>query len=214
MILGQSCGTTTCAFWLAGVIGGTYDAWRQRLREWCYDAKDKKGAHREQVAVVTCFAPLLRWILSWWAEGEHRLARASDASSLSDRFVVLAISVVYRGGAIPVAWAIVPTGKPGAWQPDWIALFDCLLLSVPENWTVIVLADRGLYARWHDAHIQSFGWHPFLRINLGGKARPLGTDRYHWLSTFAPVKGYQWSGQVRCFTEASSLTVRSFSKGV
>jgi Transposase DDE domain len=118
--------------------------------------------------------------------------------------VVLAISVVYRGCAIPVAWAIVPAGKPGAWQPDWIALFDCLLLSVPANWTVIVLADRGLYARWLYEHIQSLGWHPFLRINLGGKARPMGRDDYHWLSTFAPVKGYRWSGQVRCFTEASS----------
>jgi len=83
-------------------------------------------------------------------------------------------------------------------------LFDCLVGSVPVNWTVIVLADRGLYARWLYEHIQSLGWHPFLRINLGGKARPKGTDTYHWLATFAPVQGYRWSGQVRCFTGASS----------
>lgn len=204
MILGKSCGTTTAAFWLAEVVGGTYHAWRQRLREWCYDKSDKKGAHREQVSVVTCFAPLLRWILSWWAQGEHRLALAMDASNLSDRFTVLAISVVYRGCALPVAWAIVPAGKPGAWEPEWIALFDCLTGAVPANWTVIVLADRGLYARWLYEHIQWLGWHPFLRINLGGKARPKGTDTYHWLATFAPVQGYSWSGQVRCFTGASS----------
>jgi len=204
MILGKSCGTTTGAFWLAEVVGGTYEAWRQRLREWCYDKEEKKGKHREQIAVVTCFAPLLRWILSWWAQGEHRLALAMDASNLSDRFTVLAISVVYRGCALPVAWAIVPAGKPGAWEPEWIALFDCLTGGVPANWTVIVLADRGLYARWLYEHIQWLGWHPFLRINLGGKARPKGTDTYHWLATFAPVQGYRWSGQVRCFTGASS----------
>jgi hypothetical protein len=123
MILGQSCGTTTCAFWLAGVIGGTYNAWRQCLREWCYDAKDKKGKERSQVSVVTCFAPLLGWILSWWAQGEHRLALAMDASSLSDRFVVLAISVVYRGCALPVAWAIVP--ERCAWS--MATGLDCLV---------------------------------------------------------------------------------------
>lgn len=204
MILGKSCGTTTAACWLAQMMGGTYDAWRQRLREWCYNAPDKKGKQREEVHVVTCFAPLLCWILTWWAPGEHRLALAMDASTLSDRFTVLAISVLYRGCAIPVAWAIVKAGQPGQWKPDWLALFDCLIGSVPQDWKVIVLADRGLYARWLYQHIQRMGWHPYLRVNLGGKARPKGTDSYHWLATFAPVKGYGWCGEVRCFTEASS----------
>src|SRR5579863_5713652 len=103
MILGKSCGTTTAACWLAAVVGGTYGAWRQRLREWCYEAREKKGGQRGEVSVVTCFAPLLRWILTWWAEGEYRLAVAMDASTLSDRFTVLAMSVVYRGCALPVA---------------------------------------------------------------------------------------------------------------
>src|SRR5260370_32312945 len=94
--------------------------------------------------------------------------------------------------------------RTGSLGPKWIALFDCLVGSVPANWTGIVLADRGLYARWLYQHVQSLSWHPFLRINLGGKARPKGTDTYHWLATFAPVQGYSWSGQVRCFTAASS----------
>ena len=204
MILGKSCGITTAACWLASLLGGSDAAWRQRLREWCYDAGDKKGKQREEVSVVTCFAPLLRWILTWWAPEEHRLALAMDASTLSDRFIVLAISVMYRGCAIPVAWCIVGAGKKGAWQPDWIALFDCLGECIPACWTVIVLADRGLYARWLYQHIQQQGWHPFLRINGGGKARPKGTETYHGLATFAPVTGYEWCGEVRCFTEASS----------
>ena len=129
---------------------------------------------------------------------------ALDASTLSDRFTVLCISVLYRGCAIPVAWAIVPAWGKGAWKPIWLDLFDLLAESVPSDWTVIVLADRGLYARWLYQHLQRLGWHPYLRINQGGKARPLGMDSYHWLATFAPVPGYWWSGQVRCFTEASS----------
>lgn len=204
MILGKSCGTTTAACWLVASVGGTYNAWRQRLRAWYYDAPAKKGNQREEVSVVTCFAPLLRWILTWWAQGEHRLALAMDASTLSSRFTVLAISVVYRGCALPVAWCIVRAGQPGAWQPEWLALFDCLAESVPSDWTVIVLADRGLYASFLYQHLVAQGWHPFLRVNLGGKARPKGSDTYHWLATFVPVVGYHWCGEVRCFTEASS----------
>lgn len=204
MIVCKQCGTTSGAAWLAELLGGRPNAWRQRLREWCYNADDKKGKRRREVVVVSCFAPLLRWIVSWWEPREKRLALALDASTLSDRFTVLAISVLYRGCAIPVAWAIVPTGEAGAWKPDWLALLESLAPAVPADWTVIVLADRGLYARWLYQQIQQQGWHPFLRINKGGKARLKGSDTYHWLATFVPVPGYAWSGQVRCFTEASS----------
>jgi hypothetical protein len=190
--------------WLSELLGGKADTWRQRLREWCYPAQQKKGKQRSEVVVVSCFAPLLRWIVTWWAEGEHRLALALDASTLSDRFTVLCISVLYRGCAIPVAWCIVPAGEAGAWKPDWIALLDSLDGVIPVEWTVIVLADRGLYARWLYQEIQALHWHPFLRINKGGKARPKGSDTYHWLATFVPVHGYAWSGPVRCFTEAPS----------
>ncbi len=90
-------------------------------------------------------------VLSWWADAGkpgQQLALALDASTLSDRFTVLCISVLYRGCAIPVAWAIVPAWGKGAWKPIWLDLFDLLAESVPSDWTVLVLADRGLYARW------------------------------------------------------------------
>jgi hypothetical protein len=39
---------------------------------------------------------------------------------------------------------------------------------------VIVLADRGLYAKWLFEGIQGLGWHPLLRVNAGGTFRPAG----------------------------------------
>ncbi len=85
MILARSCGSTLISAWLAQLLGGSESSWRQRLREWCYDAKDKKGTHRAQLEVMECFGPLLSWILSWWSSQECRLALAMDASTLSDR---------------------------------------------------------------------------------------------------------------------------------
>ncbi len=155
MIVVGSCGTTLVAAWLSCTVGGTEASWRQRLREWCYDKWDKQGGQRSEVVACSCFGPLLRWVLTWWAEaGQQQLALAMDASTLSERFTVLCISVLYRGCAIPVAWAIVPAWGKGAWHPIWLDLFDLLAESVPSDWTVLVLADRGLYARWLYQHIQ------------------------------------------------------------
>ena len=204
MIFARSCGTTLCGAWLAELVGGSEEAWRQRLREWYYDATDKTGEHRRQIEVRECFGPLLRWVLSWWPPEQKRLALALDASSLSDRFTVLCISVLYRRCAIPVAWCVLAGNAPGEWKPLWLDLLESLRGAVPAEWTVLVMADRGLYARWLYQSIQQQGWHPFLRINTRGKARPKGQGAFHWLATFVPVQGYVWSGEVRCFTEASS----------
>src|SRR5262249_17490706 len=70
-----------------------------RLREWYYEAPDKRGSQRQALQVETCFASLLGWIVSWW-QGTQ-LALALDATTLGTCFVVLAVSVVYRGCAIP-----------------------------------------------------------------------------------------------------------------
>ena len=68
MIVVGSCGTTLVGAWLSCTVGGSEESWRQRLREWCYDARDKKGAQRSEVVVCSCFRPLLRWVLSWWVD--------------------------------------------------------------------------------------------------------------------------------------------------
>ena len=117
-----------------------------------------------------CFAPLLRWVLPWW-QGPQ-LALALDATTLGDRFAVLAVSVLYRGGAIPVAWAVLPATAPGAWKAEWLRLLQQLPATIPATMTVIVLADRGRYARWLFQAIVHLGWHPLLRVNAGGLFRP------------------------------------------
>ena len=201
MVLAKSCGITSVVGLLAPLVENSESNVRQHLREWCYDAKDKKGEHRQQIDLSLCFAPLLCWLLSWWTVDERRLALAMDASNLSDRFTVLCISVVYRGCAIPVAWKILVENAPGSWEPYWKDLFTLIHSSVPAGWTVIVLADRGLYAKWLYEHLVSLGWHPFLRINVRGKVRPEGEEAFRWLSSLVPVAGSAWAGAVECFVD-------------
>jgi len=215
MVLAKSCGITSVAALLAELLGSSASTLRQQLREWCYDAQDKKGEHRQEVDVTLCFAPLLCWILSKWPRSECRLALAMDATTLSDRFTVLCISVLYCGCAIPVAWKLLRSGEPGSWEPYWKGLFTSLQGSVPKDWTVIVLADRGLYAPWLFRHLVALGWHPFLRINRGGKVRPVGAEKFDWLSTLVPTTGTAWCGVVDCFVQSTlrCTLLASFDEG-
>src|ERR671929_835174 len=118
MVLARSCALSAVSEFLARGLERQPNTVRQRLREWCYEAKAKRGGPRQEVAVESCFAPLLAWVLSWW-EGQQ-LALAIDATTLGQRFVVLVVSVVYRGCAIPVAWTVLPAKEKHAWRGEWL----------------------------------------------------------------------------------------------
>jgi Transposase DDE domain len=204
MVIAKSCGITLVCAVLALQLGCSEANLVQRLREWCYGVKDKKGDKRRELDVRTCFAPLLKWILAWWPADEPRLALALDATTLKKRFTVLVISVVYRGCAIPVSWKVVGAEEKGSWEPHWLGLLTSLAGSVPEHWTVIVMSDRGLYAPWLYAKIVSLGWHPFMRINKQGHFRPLEEGHFRGLSMAAPMVSSAWCGVVDCFSQKKS----------
>ena len=116
MVLARSCALTAVSLFLAQGLERKTNTVRQQLREFCYEAKAKRGGTRQELAVETCFAPLLAWILSGW-EG-LQLALAVEATTLGQRFVVLVVRVVYRGCAIPVAWTVLPATEKHAWRGE------------------------------------------------------------------------------------------------
>jgi hypothetical protein len=206
LVLARSCALTAVSFFWAMASAQQEPTVRQRLREWCYGAADKAGARRgikrREVAVADCFVPLLRWVLAWW-DGEQ-VALALDATTLGERFVVLAVSAVYRGCAIPVAWVILPARAKHAWKHEWLQLLRRLRPAIPVTMTVIVLADRGLYARWLFVRIRRLGWHPFLRVHAGGTFRPDGWRHFQRLGSFAPTPDSRWRGSGTAFQGSSS----------
>ena len=193
----RSSGRLTVATFLGLLLGCSVAAVEQRLYDWCRNAKDKAGGKRADVDVTLCFVPLLRWIVSLWSSTQ--IALTLDASSLGEKFVVLAICVVYRGGAIPVAWTMLPAGKKRAWRPHWLRMLRQLRPALPHDWTVLVLADRGLYARWLFRRIVRLGWHPFLRINQRAKFRPAGRAQFVWLRELVGQVGMRWRGEGTAF---------------
>ncbi len=199
MVLAQSCGLTSVASGLALLMGAKENSVRQRMREWYYAKQDKRGRGRSELEVRESFVPLLRWILAWWPAGEKRLALAMDATQLKDRLAVLVVSVVYRGCAIPIAWRVLPKTEKGSWKQSWLDLFSAFQGVIPDDWTVIVLADRGLYASWLFEAIQQCHWHPYLRINRQVLFRPADEQEFRALHQAFRQAGCRWVGKGTCF---------------
>ena len=173
---------------------------RQQLKEWYKNKEGKKGNKRCQLDVSSCFAPLLKWILSLWSTDNKCLPLALDASTLGTRFTILMVSVVN-----PWLWDSESRGKSlkpqqsCSWQPYWLKLLQDLDDVVPQDWLVVVSGDRGLYAKWLYDGIVALGWHPFLRINPQGQFRPNGKSEFQSLNSVVTEIGQSWSGQVTCF---------------
>jgi hypothetical protein len=198
MVLARSCAVSAVAVALSPVLIESPNTLRQRLREFCYESDHKRGAFRCEIDVSLSFVPLMSWVLSQW-QGRN-LALAMDATTLSDRFVVLCLSVVFNGCAIPVAWTVLSAKDPHAWKPEWLRLLRLMHGAVPNTVQVIVLADRGLYARWLFQRIVRLGWHPLLRINTQGSFRPSGACRFLPLKRFAPACSTCWAGAGTAFS--------------
>src|SRR6516165_10083504 len=192
-ILAQRCGLNSVAATLAALLSLGYSTIRSRLQEFYQPASVKSGTRRRELDVTMCFAPLLAWVLKEWPS--NRLALALDATSLGDRFTALSINVVYRGSACPVAWKIVEANVRHAWKPEWIALLRSFQTLVPAGWTVIVMSDRGLYARWLFQEILALGWHPLMRITHMSKFRPHGSRSSIPVTALVPKVGGRWQGR-------------------
>src|SRR3954452_12725495 len=181
-----------------------YHALRQRLREWLRDGADKATPCAAQVEIETCFAPLLRWVLAWWRGRE--LALAIDATAHGERLVALVVSVLYRGTAIPVAWAILPGNTPGPWLGPILRLLRLLRPALPACWTVLVLADRGLSSPRLWKRVRDLGWHPLLRIQRRTTVAPDGGERRPAGALVRP--GEAWVGRGRLgWPKGRGLTV-------
>lgn len=141
MIVVRSCSLSAIADWWSCRLNQPFQTVRERLRDTYREAEAKAGVHRAQLDLGSCWAPWLNWVLE--GGSGTQLAIALDATSLGQRFVLLVISVVYRGCAVPILWKVLPAGVNHPWKPEWLALLKAVRGRVPPTWTVIVLADRG-----------------------------------------------------------------------
>jgi hypothetical protein len=141
MVLARSCALPAVSAFLATWRGRKEPAVSQQWRAWCYEASAKRGPSRCTRAVEPCFGPRLGGVVPQW-EGTP-WALALEATTLGTRWTVLAIRVVSRGCAIPVAWTVLAATAQHAWRREGWRRLRQGRRALPRSWTVLVLAARG-----------------------------------------------------------------------
>lgn len=176
IMLSGLCSLTEVALALEHFVGRSLNTLRQRMRELYKEANHKSGDKdkRRTFDVEACFGHLLAWIAAIW-QGDY-LTLALDATTIQDRFTLLCISVTCRGMAIPVAWRVLKGNEKEAWQPHWCDMLDGLRGVIGTDKCVLVMTDRGLYAKWLFDKIVSLSWHPMMRIKDRSFFTPEGAD--------------------------------------
>jgi hypothetical protein len=199
MALAHACALTAVALHLAPLLGQAVNTLRQRLRAFYQPAARKAGRGRTELDPAVCCAPLVRWVTAGWAA--RRVALALDVTNCGDRFHVLACAIAYRGCAVPVAWAVLPGGRKGAWHPHWCALLDRVAAALGPGWEAVVLTDRGLESARLFRAIAARGLHPLMRVKAGGTFQPAGWSRPYRLGAFAARDGARFAAAGLAYAE-------------
>ena len=141
------------------------------------------------------------------------LKRAPIGDNQDDYDVLENGVIVGRIFTVPTA----PPGRPWMWasghsaatvkgagKEPWRAFRQPFQGLVPAGGSVLVLADRGLDAKWLFEDIRTWGWHPLLRLNQGGTFGPHGWYHFVPLAQRLAHVGRRWRGRGTAVATAGS----------
>ena len=160
----------------------------------------------------TCYAPVLAQVLDWEAvlRGGRQVVLAIDESSKADEVHLFRVSLPYRGGSLPLAWAVWEQNQPLPEGRYW-ALVEAVLAQVaallPPGVEVLVVADRAYDIPAFIDRIAAYGWHWIVRCKANGSLRfRERTGREQPLREVVrrhlPGPGRRWKGRGQVFKDA------------
>lgn len=116
------------------------------------------------VQVQALYAPLVRAALRDWSP-TGRVYVALDVSVLKGSpFVLIRVSLIYRGRAIPLAWRVLRHASATVGYADYVGVLDQALACLPAGLDVVFMADRGFVHAELFKWLQSHHWHYRIRL--------------------------------------------------
>lgn len=97
--------------------------------------------HNPRVEVTTIFHPLISQALLSYAG--KQMVLALDTSQLWERFVIIRLSLIYRGRAVPIVWTVVAGESAMVSFDSYAVLLERAVDLLPTGAQVLFLADRG-----------------------------------------------------------------------
>jgi hypothetical protein len=147
---------------------------------------------------------LAGWVLSSLIFAGQTLVLLVDETALAEHMKVMAVSLAYRGRAIPLAWWCYPQEHYPMTQ---VKLIDTLLgwvaPHISSRFRVLVQADRGIGTSPALLRaIQERHWHFLVRVQGSVHVLPEGQEKSVPLSSLVTRPGQQWSGWVKAFKKS------------
>lgn len=148
---------------------------------------------------------LAAWVLSHLA-GRGPVVLLVDETSLQARLKVMAVSLAYRGRAIPLAWWCY---APTQWPLGQVELITTLLrwvaTGIAKQRVVLVQADRGIGTSPALLRaIEQLGWYYLVRVTKQVQVQVAGQAPVPF-SEVVPHPGTAWHGPVAAFKNAGWL---------
>jgi hypothetical protein len=117
-----------------------------------------------RVRVQPLYEPLVRVALGHW-ETVGRVFLALDTSVLKGSpFVLIRVSLIYRGRAIPLAWRVIRHASATVGYAAYQPVLDAAYSILPAGLEVVLLADRGFVHRQLFRWLQRHHWHYRIRL--------------------------------------------------
>lgn len=117
--------------------------------------------HNEKIIPKQVYGSLITAALIEWSQ--ERVEIAIDCSGLWERFVIIRISLIYRGRAIPLAWKVLERSSVSVSFSDYADLLWAVYQMVPRTSKVLLLADRGFVDKALIGFAQEFNWDYIIR---------------------------------------------------
>ena len=140
------------------------------------------------IDVSAIYTALLKASLKEWEIG-MRVFVALDTSVIKGTpFVLVQVSLIYRGRAIPLAWQVLVHDSATVGYSDYVKVLETALACLPAGLVITLLADRGF------VHADLFHWlrqqHWHYRIRLTGDTLVrLGDRQVVPVAKLCPPKG-------------------------
>jgi len=158
-------------------------------------SSETKNAHGTNVAGVLGAG---RGQTLWLALDETHQGRTETGA----RFGMLALRLVYRERAIPLAWVCYRSGEAPASFPVLIGrLVDEVAAALPPDARVVLMTDRGLSWPALLDRCHRLGWSFLCRVQRQTRVQ-VADAHARTIGDLAPRPGTRWRGHGRAFLKA------------
>lgn len=136
----------------------------------------RRTLNDRRLEAATCYTPVVRAVLgaSLLASHVREVVLLVDESSHTDRIHLLRVSLAYRGGSLPLAWALWPQNlrqEPGAYWAAVERVLATVATLIPAGLRIVVLADRAYDVPAFIDRLTRRGWSWVVRAKVGSSLR-------------------------------------------